>query len=391
MLKEITPSAVYMGFLAAFVGYLASFAIVLAGLKAVGATDAQAATGLFYATIGTGLGSIILPWILRIPAAVAWSTPGAAFLAATTMLDGGFNEAVGAMIICAGLILLTGFVPAIGRFVTNIPKPVAGALLAGVLIKLCFAPVLALGEIPHLMFPVLLAWLVGLYWNRLFAMPLAMITFFVILGFVMDYDQLRQSPTVALFPNLSPFTPIFTLNSVISISIPLYLVTMAGQNIPGFAVLSLNGYEVDRQALLRKTGFASLLIAPFGSVPANMSAITAAMVTGADAGPNPNHRYWAAIFFGIFYASFAFLAAFVTTLASIAPAALITGVAGLALIPALVKAMGAAFEDEKHLEAPALTFLMTASGMTLFGISGAFWGVLIGATLWMIQSYRSED
>ena len=307
------------------------------------------------------------------------------------MLDGGFNEAVGAMIICAGLILLTGFVPAIGRFVTNIPKPVAGALLAGVLIKLCFAPVLALGEIPHLMFPVLLAWLVGLYWNRLFAMPLAMITFFVILGFVMDYDQLRQSPTVALFPNLSPFTPIFTLNSVISISIPLYLVTMAGQNIPGFAVLSLNGYEVDRQALLRKTGFASLLIAPFGSVPANMSAITAAMVTGADAGPNPNHRYWAAIFFGIFYASFAFLAAFVTTLASIAPAALITGVAGLALIPALVKAMGAAFEDEKHLEAPALTFLMTASGMTLFGISGAFWGVLIGATLWMIQSYRSED
>ena len=122
-----------------------------------------------------------------------------------------------------------------------------------------------------------------------------------------------------------------------------------------------------------------------------MSAITAAMVTGADAGPNPNHRYWAAIFFGIFYASFAFLAAFVTTLASIAPAALITGVAGLALIPALVKAMGAAFEDEKHLEAPALTFLMTASGMTLFGISGAFWGVLIGATLWMIQSYRSED
>ena len=296
MFKQINPSAIYMGFLAAFVGYLASFAIVLAGLKSVGATDAQAATGLFYATIGTGLGSIVVPWLVRVPAALAWSTPGAAFLAAATQLAGGFNEAVGAMIVCAGFILITGLVPALGRFVTNIPKPVANALLAGVIVKLCFAPALALGEIPLLMLPVLVAWLIGLAWNKLFAMPLAMLVFFITLGFVVDFDQVMRIDTSTLVPPLSPVQPIFTLNSIISISIPLYLVTMAGQNIPGFAVLSLNGYEVDRQSMLRKTGVASLIIAPFGSVPANMSAITAAMVTGEDAGPDPKERYWAAIF-----------------------------------------------------------------------------------------------
>ena len=387
-LKEISASAVYMGFLAALVGYLASFAIVLAGLTAVGADDAQAATGLFYATLGTGICSVVIPWLARVPASVAWSTPGAAFLAATAVLPGGFEEAVGALIVCAAIILLTGLIPVIGRIVTNIPKSVANALLAGVLLKLCFAPAIALGQIPMLMLPVLLAWLIGIYWNRLFAMPLAILAFLFVLFLNADFEQFQQTTSFQILPSLAPFKPIFTLNSIISISIPLYLVTMAGQNIPGFAVLSLNGYSVDRQAMLRKTGFASLLIAPFGSIPANMSAITAAMTTGEDAGKNPDHRYWAAIFFGLFYASFAFLAGIVTTLASIAPALLITGVAGLALIPALVKALAEAFDDQSHLEAPALTFLISASGMTLFGISGAFWGVLIGTLVWMFQSKR---
>ena len=390
MLRDITPSAIYMGLLAAVVGYAASFAIVLAGTTHVGATPAQAATGLFLASLGMGLCSIILPAITRTPAAVAWSTPGAAFLASTAALPGGFAEAVGGMILCAGLLLLTGFVPALGRIVAAIPKPLANALLAGVLLKLCLAPALALGSIPLLILPVIVAWIVGLAWNRLAAMPLAILTFLIVLAIGVDLPPAEALPPVNLLPDLSPLTPIFSLQGLISIAVPLYLVTMAGQNIPGFAVLELNGYEARRQPALRLLGGASLAIAPFGAIPLNMSAITAAMMAGDDAGRNRSRRYWAAMVSGIAYMGLAFLAEPAAKLASIAPAALIVGVAGLALIPALVASLSAAFSEPKQLEAPALTFLIAASGMTLMGISGAFWGIVAGAAIWMLKAWRAR-
>ncbi|EDM31846.1 probable benzoate transporter protein [Roseovarius sp. TM1035] len=382
-----------MGVLAAFVGYSASFAIVLAGLTAMGATAAQATTGLFFATVGMGICSIWLPVVTRIPAAVAWSTPGAAFLAATVTLPGGFGEAVGAMIFAAGLIVLTGFIPTLGRVVAAIPKPIANGLLAGVLLKLCFAPAIALGSIPLLVLPVLVAWLVGLTWNRLAAMPFAVLAFLAVLYFSVETSTDALQADTTWLPAFTPTIPIFTVQSFFSIALPLYLVTMAGQNIPGFAVLELNGYRVERQPLIRKTGIVSLAFAPFGSIPVNMSAITAAMMAGEDAGRDPAKRYWAAITSGVVYVGLAFAAALVTSLASLAPLALITAVAGLALVPALVGSMSAAFSDRTQLEAPALTFLIAASGMTLFGISGAFWGVVVGALIWLAKAFahRSID
>lgn len=388
MIRDLSAPAIYMGLLAAFVGYSASFAIVLAGMHAMGATDAQAATGLFFATIGMGTCSIWLPAVTRIPAAVAWSTPGAAFLAATAALPGGFREAVGAMIGCAVLIALTGFIPALGRVVAAIPKPIANGLLAGVLLKLCLAPALALGTIPLLVLPVLIAWLIGLTWNRLAAMPFAVVAFLAVLWFTVTGPPTDGviRPDSPWLPAFAPVVPLFTLQSFVSVSLPLYLVTMAGQNIPGFAVLELNSYAVDRQPLIRKTGLVSLAIAPFGAVPVNMSAITAAMMAGQDAGRDPATRYWAAITSGVAYVLLACAAALVASMASLAPAALITAVAGLALIPALVSSVSAAFSDSAQLEAPALTFLIAASGMTLFGISGAFWGVVVGAVIWISKN-----
>ncbi|WP_339760293.1 benzoate/H(+) symporter BenE family transporter [uncultured Sulfitobacter sp.] len=390
MIRQLSIPAVYMGLLAAFVGYSASFAIVLAGMKAMGATDGQAATGLFFATLGMGICSIWLPAVTRIPAAVAWSTPGAAFLAATVMLPGGFSEAVGAMICCAGLIVLTGLIPSLGRIVAAIPKPIANALLAGVLLKLCLAPALALGTIPVLVLPVLVAWVIGLAWNRLAAMPFAVIAFLAVLYFTVDGSGGAVQSSTAWLPAFDPVAPLFTVRAFFSIALPLYLVTMAGQNIPGFAVLELNGYTVDRQPLIRKTGFVSLLIAPFGSVPVNMSAITAAMMAGEDAGRDPSTRYWAAITSGLVYVALACAAAAVTSLAGLAPSALITAVAGLALVPALVGSVSAAFNNTAQLEAPAMTFLIAASGMTLFGVSGAFWGVIAGALIWAAKARRSS-
>lgn len=386
MIRDITMRAVAMGLLAAFVGYAASFAIVLAGLSAMGASPAQAATGLFFATLGMGFCGLWLSITTRTPAAVAWSTPGAAFLAGSGALPGGFGEAAGAMIACAVLIMITGLVPAMGRAVAAIPKPVANGLLAGVLLKLCFAPALALGQIPALVLPVLLAWLVGLRWNRLAAMPLAVLAFGLVLIFGVDTGRAAAPDSGAVLPPLALVTPIFTWQAMISVALPLYLVTMAGQNIPGFAVLDLNGYAVARQPMLVKTGLVSLAIAPFGAVPVNMSAITAAIMAGEDAGADPARRYWAAMISGMAYIGLACMAGLVATLASVAPAALITAVAGLALIPALVGSLSAAFSVPGQLEGPALTFLIAASGMTLWGISGAFWGVLAGTVVWVAKA-----
>lgn len=391
MIRDLTAPALYMGLLAAFVGYAASFAIVLAGLSAMGASGAEAATGLFFATLGMGVCSIWLPAVTRTPAAVAWSTPGAAFLATTAALPGGFAEAVGAFICCAVLIVLTGFVPQLGRIVAAIPKPVANALLAGVLLKLCFAPALALGSIPLLVLPVLGAWLAGLMWHKLAAMPCAVIAFLIVLFISVDVSQSAPQQAIAQLPDIAATLPVFSLQAFVSVALPLYLVTMAGQNIPGFAVLELNGYPVDRQQLIRRTGGVSLIFAPFGSVPVNMSAITAAMMSGEDAGRDPALRYWAAMTSGIVYVVLAFAAGAVVSLAALAPTALITAVAGLALIPALVASVSAAFSVPEQLEAPAFTFLIAASGMTLLGVSGAFWGVVVGTLIWAGKSLKSKQ
>ena len=389
-MKGPTSSALYMGVLAAFVGYSASFAIVVAGLKAMGATEAQAATGLFFATLGMGVCSLWLPLATRTPAAVAWSTPGAAFLAAGTVLPGGFAEAVGALVICAVLILLTGIGPALARAVGAIPKPIANALLAGVLLKLCFAPALALGSVPLLIVPVLVAWTAGLVWNRLLAMPFAVIAFVAVLFLVIDPAASAPGFDIDMRSMAQVVLPSFSLASAISVAVPLYLVTMAGQNIPGFAVLELNGYPVKRPFLIRSTGLISLGIAPFGAIPVNMSAITASMMAGEDAGKDPGGRYWSAVVSGVCYVALALAAGLVTSLATLAPPALITGVAGLALIPAFVGATKAAFADAKQPEAPALTFLIAASGMTLFGISGAVWGIVVGGAVWVCKSAMAK-
>jgi benzoate membrane transport protein len=234
------------------------------------------------------------------------------------------------------------------------------------------------------------AWLIGLSWNKLAAMPCAVITFLVVLYLTLDVSENVFHNDFALLPEFNAVMPIFTFQAFISIALPLYLVTMAGQNIPGFAVLELNNYTVNRQPLIRKTGLVSLVIAPFGAIPVNMSAITAAMMAGEDAGKDPTGRYWAAITSGVAYVLLAFAAAIVASLASLAPAALITAVAGLALIPALVGSISAAFSKPKQLEAPALTFLIAASGMTLFDVSGAFWGIVVGIIIWISKSFCAQ-
>ncbi|MEM1364742.1 MAG: benzoate/H(+) symporter BenE family transporter [Pseudomonadota bacterium] len=383
MLRDFSISALSTGLLAAFVGFSSSFAIVLAGLTAVGATDAQAASGLMFASIAMGLCSIWFAIATRTPAAVAWSTPGAAFLAASPILAGGFAEAVGALILCAAAIVLTGIVPALAKAVAAIPKPIASALLAGVIFKLCLFPALALGEIPSLVLPVLCAWGLGLMLHRLAAVPMAVAAFILVLIFAVPAPEGTGAQlAAALVPQPEFVMPVFNWGSALSVALPLYLVTMAGQNIPGFTVLELHGYAADRSRLLRRTGMASLVTAPFGAIPVNMSAITAAMMSGEDANPDQAKRYWSTIVCGTCYVLLGVLGGFVTAAVSFAPTLLVTSVAGLALFPALIASLKSAFEDKIGLEPPAATFILTASSMSLLGISSAFWGLLAGGVLW---------
>lgn len=382
MLKEFSVQSLFMGCLAAFVGFASSFAVVLQGLKGVGATDFQAASGLMALSIAMGLSGIFLSFFTRLPVSVAWSTPGAALLAATGAVEGGFPAAVGAFLICSLLIIFAGLFKPLGRAVAAIPAPLANAMLAGVIIGLCYAPIKAIDFNPYFGLPIVLAWIVVGSINRLYAVPAALVAFVLVMIFGIDLpDQLGATLANSLVPPIEFVWPVFNLQALISIAIPLFIVTMASQNIPGIAVLKVNHYEPNPSELFSVTGLYSLYAAPFGGHGVNLAAITAAMCAGEDAHKDPKRRYWASLITGIGYVIFGLLVGVVTTFVSLAPPILIQAVAGLALVGAFSGSAVNAFKEAETREAAAITFLITASGISFGGISGAFWGLLAGGLM----------
>ena len=371
-----------MGVLTAFVGFVSSFAVVLQGLKGVGATDIEAASGLMALSIAMGLCAVVLSVVTRMPVSIAWSTPGAALLATTGVVEGGFNAAVGAFLICAVLIIIAGLFKPLGRAVSAIPASLANAMLAGVLLSLCLAPVKAVGFNPALGLPIIVAWIVVGAFKRLWAVPAALGAFVLVLLFGIDVPEGAWSNVVAsALPPVEIVTPAFNLQALVSIALPLFLVTMASQNIPGIAVLRVNHYEPKAGSLFAVTGLFSVLSAPFGGHAVNLAAITAAMCAGEDSHPDPKRRYWAAIIAGIGYVVMGLLAGAVTAFVALAPPVLIQAVAGLALVGAFSGSALSAFKEPKDREAAAITFLVTASGVAFGGISGAFWGLLAGGLM----------
>lgn len=388
MLKDFSVQALFMGVLTAFVGFASSFAVVLHGLQAVGATEAQAASGLMALSISLGLCAIVLSASTRLPVSMAWSTPGAALLASTGVVEGGFNAAVGAFLVCALLIVIAGLFRPLGRAVAAIPAPLANAMLAGVLIGLCFAPVKAIGFNPLLGLPIVLAWIVVGAFKRLWAVPAALAAFVLVVVFGVDVpDGAMATVEKSLLPTVAFVMPVFNLPAFISIALPLFIVTMASQNIPGIAVMKVNGYEPKPGSLFAVTGLFSLLSSPFGGHAVNLAAITAAMCAGPDAHPNPARRYWAVLVCGICYLILGPLAGAVTASVALAPPILIQAVAGLALVGAFSNSAMAAFQAPQSREAAAITFLVTASGVSFGGISGAFWGLLAGGLMMALSRF----
>lgn len=391
MLRDFTPQALIMGLITGFVGFSSSFAIVLQGLFAVGASPEQAASGLTAMCIAMGVVAIILSAQRKMPISVAWSTPGAALMASATALSGGFAAAIGAFLVCAILIIISGVWRPFGRAVEKLPVSLANAMLAGILMPLCFAPIKAIGFNPMLGLPIALAWLVVGFFNKIAAVPAALLAFILVIIFGVElptdiFTQLGKS----LVPTIQFTAPQFDLAAIISLGLPLFIVTMASQNIPGMAVLKANDYHPKAGPLFTATGIFSALAAPFGSHAINLAAITAAMCASPDAHADKNKRYWAAIIAGAVYVIIGLFAGVAITFVSLAPAILVEAVAGLALVSAFAAATHGALSHEKDRHAAAVTFLITASGVAFMGISGAFWGLIAGLAILMASKFITQ-
>lgn len=375
------------GIIGALTGFASSFALVIAGLLAVGASPAEAASGLLALCIGQAFLAGLLSWRFRLPLSFAWSTPGAALLVAAEGTTGSYGAAIGAFIVCGLLILVSGLWPWLGRAMTRIPMPLAGAMLAGILFPICIAPVTAVLQEPLLAAPVIIVWLLLVRWLPRWAVPAAMLV--AIIGVVVSAGSEWMSGAT-LTPGLTVTLPQFDPLVIVSLGVPLYIVTMAGQNVPGFAVLSTLGYRgVPARTMLAATGAATALTAPFGGYALNLAAITAALMAGPDSHPDPARRWVAPIAGGVTYVVLGLGAGVATALVSAAPPILIIAVAGLALFGAFASGLVSAFEAPETRLTAAVTLIVVASGVVVLGIGSAFWGLLVGALVMLVTHRKS--
>lgn len=365
------------GLVTALVGFTSSFVVVLAGLRAVGATPAQAAAGLTALCVTMGAASIILAVRYRMPITIAWSTPGAALLAATGLVEGGWSAAIGAFLVVAALTLVAGLWPGFGRLIARIPASIAQAMLAGVLLPLCLAPITGIAENPWGVLPVVLTWLVFARLAARWAVPLAFVAATVVIVIEIARGGADIDPAL-LVPALELTAPTFTPGALIGIALPLFVVTMASQNVPGVAIMRSYGYEVPWRPAMFVTGIGTALGAPAGGHGINLAAISAALAAAPEADPVHGRRWVAGASTGVFYLLLGSVATAFSAMVLLAPVAVIPAVAGIALFAALGSAVQQAVADPEERMAAVVTFLIAASGVSFAGVSAAFWALVAG-------------
>ncbi len=359
------------------VGFSSSFALVLTGLTAQGATTRQAASGLLVLLLAMAVGMLILTLRYRMPLTLAWSTPGAALLAGTTMHSRDWSAAIGAFLVVALLTALTGLWPWLARVMASIPTSIANAMLAGVLIPICVSAFTTLGRTPLYVLPILVVWLLGFAFVRRWAVPLALVAALVVVGVTTD-----RVPAVAdLVPHLSWTTPTLDWRFIVGLAVPLFLVNVASQYAPGVAVMKTFGYTVPWRSTLLVTSAVSAAAAPFGGHAVNLAAISAALAASEEAHPDPKKRWLAAFSAAGWYVLLGLLSTAAAFVLTNAPAGLIITVAALALIGTLGNALHQALTELEDRVPAVITVVATASGLTLLGIGSAFWGLAIGLTV----------
>ena len=362
------------GTVATVTGLAASASIVLAAYKSLGATTAQATSGFVVMISLYGLLSIILSFKYKMPISVVWSTPGAALLVAAGGLGLSFATATGAFIVTGLLFVLTGLWPALGRLVASIPKPIASAMLAGVIFTFCLAPFQSLKDFPVVIIPVLLVWLILYKFAPLWAAPASVALLFILIAVTTNIAVSADH----LLPTLQFVLPEFSWAGVVGISIPLYFVTMASQNVPGIAIMKSYGYDVPFRPVITTIGLTTVFGAFLGGWALNLAAITAAINANEHAHKDPSKRWMAAAIGGVWFQFLALFAGITVAFVLDAPRILILAAAGVALFGTLVSALSSMVEVPEHRMPAIITFLVGASGIALFSIGAAFWALVAG-------------
>jgi benzoate membrane transport protein len=381
--RDFSVSTFVAGFVAVLVGFTSSAAIVFSAAQALGANPAQTVSWMWALGLGMGLSSLGLSLWYRQPVLTAWSTPGAAVLAVSQGVT--LPEATAAFMVCALLIMLAGYTGWFERLMSKIPMALASALLAGVLARFALDAVGAVAHAPVLVLAMTLAYLLGRRWWPRWSVP-------VVLGVGMAVaalqGQLHLSSVVWAWGVPVWLSPAWSGAAMVSVALPLFVVTMASQNLPGVAAQRASGYEVPISPVVGATGLASLVLAPFGGYALNLAAITAAICMGKEAHPDPARRYTASAFAGVLYIALGLAGGTIVSLMAAFPQALVLAVAGLALLGTMASGLAVAVKDEQHREAAVLTFLVTLSGVTLAGVGSAFWGVVAGGVAQWLWSRR---
>ncbi len=374
LIEDVSMSALIAGFVAVLVGFTSSAVIVFQAAQALQATPAEIASWMCALGLGMGLTSIALSLRFRVPVLTAWSTPGAAMLI-TSAAGVSMPEAIGAFLVSATLITISGFSGWFERMIGRVPISIASGMLAGVLLRFGLDAFIAMKTQFVVVFPMFCAYLIC---RRLLPRYAIVVTLLLGVGIaatqgLLYVDGLRLELARPVFT-----TPEFSWRALVGIALPLYVVTMASQNIPGVAVIRASGYQVPISPLIGWTGAANLLLAPFGGFALNLAAITAAICMGREAHENPERRYVAAIAAGAFYVLIGLFGATVGALFLAFPKELVLAIAGFALLGTIGSGLAGALGQEAEREPALLTFLVTASGIALAGIGSAFWGLLAG-------------
>lgn len=397
--KDLSWSSFTAGFVAVLVGFTSSIAIVFQAAQAFGATPAMLASWLWAIGIGMGLATALPSLLLRKPVMVAWSTPGAAVLASAG-LAGGYTmgDAVGAFMMSAALIVLVGATGWFERVMNRIPVALASALLAGVLARFGLAGFAAAQSALPLVALMLLTYLFGKRFAPRYAVPVTLL--FAVLWVAVQNGfaqvEIPLGLTVPVF-----VAPIFSFSGFVSLALPLFVVTMASQNLPGVAAIRACGFGDERAQggdaglpvsnIITMTGLTTLLFAPFGAFSLNLSAITAAICMGPEAHPDRARRYTAAVSCGVLYIALGLFGATIMAVLTAFPKELVVAIAGLALMGTIGNALAAALQHESEREAAMVTFLITLSGVVIGGVGSAFWGVVAGAVALAVQHYRPRQ
>jgi benzoate membrane transport protein len=374
------------GFITVLVGYTSSVAIVFQAAHAAGANPEQIGSWLLALGLGMGVTCIGLSLYFRSPVLTAWSTPGAALLA-TSLQGVGMAEAIGAFLFSSALITIVGLSGWFDRLMRHVPKALASAMLAGVLLRFGVDMFAAL---PALHFLVAVMLLIFLAAKRIWPRYAVLLAFGVGLVWVVAHGDVQTS-TLALSWGKPVFTaPRFSVASLIGVGLPLFIVTMTSQNVPGLAVLRANGYATPASPLIATTGLTGLLLAPLGGYSFNLAAITAAICMTPDADPNPAQRYKAAVAAGGFYLLAGLLGPTVANLFASVPKAFVLGIAGLALLTTIATSLADSLVEPSERDAALITFLVTASGLSMFRIGSAFWGLVLGmAANWIARRFAA--